>query len=155
MYLIPFWDWMPTVPVHQYYCAKESGIWVYKTVDQWKAENPGVMETLAANEGVPSMRDGDETNFTDTYVLNMRIVKVVQEHRISSVLPIFGHEQDIVDKKNSEVLARYVDYSTSHERQAAGWSGWKFWLDARHCAGGGRDQSLMRQFKNRFRGAEK
>ncbi len=43
MYLIPFWDWIPTVAVHQYYCAKDSGFWVYKTLDQWKAENPGVM----------------------------------------------------------------------------------------------------------------
>ena len=25
MYLIPFWDWVPTVAVHQYYCAKEAG----------------------------------------------------------------------------------------------------------------------------------
>ncbi|MGC2047702.1 MAG: hypothetical protein WA635_03735 [Gallionella sp.] len=34
MYLIPFWDWIPTVAVHQYYCAKDSGFWVYKTLDQ-------------------------------------------------------------------------------------------------------------------------
>ena len=54
MYLIPFWDWLPTVAVHQYYCAKESGFWVYKTMDQWKAENPGVAETLVANKGAPS-----------------------------------------------------------------------------------------------------
>ena len=45
MYLIPFWDWLPTVATHQYYCATEAGFWVYKTVDQWKQENPGVMET--------------------------------------------------------------------------------------------------------------
>ncbi|MBK7764911.1 MAG: hypothetical protein IPI44_01795 [Sulfuritalea sp.] len=48
MYLIPFWDWIPTVAVHQYYCATEAGFWVYKTPEQWKKENPGVMETLVA-----------------------------------------------------------------------------------------------------------
>jgi len=47
MYLIPFWDWLPTVAVHQYYCATESGFWIYKTFDQWKRENPVGMETLA------------------------------------------------------------------------------------------------------------
>ena len=52
MYLIPFWDWIPTVAVHHYYCAKESGFWVYKTLDQWKVENPGVAETLVANKEV-------------------------------------------------------------------------------------------------------
>ena len=48
MWLIPFWDWLPTVAAHQYYCATESGFWVYKTLDQWKKENPGVAETLVA-----------------------------------------------------------------------------------------------------------
>lgn len=46
MWLIPFWDWLPTVAVHQYYCATEAGFWVYKTPEQWKLENPGVMDGL-------------------------------------------------------------------------------------------------------------
>jgi len=25
MYLIPFWDWLPTVAAHKYYCATEAG----------------------------------------------------------------------------------------------------------------------------------
>lgn len=41
MYSIVFWDWIPTVAVHQFYCAKDSGFWIYKTLDQWKRENPG------------------------------------------------------------------------------------------------------------------
>ena len=48
MYLIPFWDWLPTVAAHQYYCRTEAGFWVYKSVEQWNLENPGVMETLVA-----------------------------------------------------------------------------------------------------------
>jgi hypothetical protein len=48
-------------------------------------------------------------------------------------------------------LARYVDFSTSQQRRQAGWSGWKFWLDSRHC-GGGRENAInsgnwMKQFK--------
>lgn len=46
MYLLVFWDHIPTLIVHKYYCEKEAGFWVYKTLDQWKAENPGVAETL-------------------------------------------------------------------------------------------------------------
>lgn len=30
----------------KYYCKNEAGLTVYKTLDQWKAENPGVWETL-------------------------------------------------------------------------------------------------------------
>ena len=36
MYNLVFWDWIPTVATHQYYCATEAGFWTYKTVDQWK-----------------------------------------------------------------------------------------------------------------------
>lgn len=53
MYMIPFWDWIPTVVTHQFYCAKDSGFWVYKTPEQWKAENPGVMETLVEINNSP------------------------------------------------------------------------------------------------------
>ena len=44
MYLIPFWDWLPTIATHRYSCTTQSGFWIYKTLDQWKKENPGVME---------------------------------------------------------------------------------------------------------------
>jgi len=46
VYLPVFWDWLPTVALHQYYCSKESGFWIYKTLNQWKDENPGVIENL-------------------------------------------------------------------------------------------------------------
>ena len=74
MFLIPCWDWIPTVVAHKYYCEKEAGFWVYKTLDQWKAENPGGMETLVANKGEPSSRQGDMVNYTDTYLVNQRFI---------------------------------------------------------------------------------
>src|ERR1017187_2359067 len=64
MYLIPFWDWIPTVATHQFYCAKDAGFWIYKTPEQWKTENPGVMEILVANKGYPSSHEGDMANYT-------------------------------------------------------------------------------------------
>ncbi|MDR3213236.1 MAG: hypothetical protein LBT71_04865 [Azoarcus sp.] len=55
MYLIPFWDWLPTVAVHQYYCATEAGVWVYKTFDQWRQDNPNVI-LLLDNRGPPVIK---------------------------------------------------------------------------------------------------
>ena len=135
MYLIPFWDWLPTVAVHQYYCSTEAGFWVYKTVDQWKAENPGVMETLVMNE-IPNLVShvGNMNSWTDVERLNQRINIVSKRNG-----PLFLHrwrwEGEWIDSKNNEVLARYVDFYTSHERRQAGWSGWKFWLATSHCLG--------------------
>ena len=128
MYLIPFWDWIPTVAAHQFYCAKDSGFWVYKTLDQWKAENPGVAETLVANKTAVPIQNA--------YVLNQRFNWAIYEKRYFPLNHMMREEQQVVDSKTGEVLARYVNYSVSHERRQAGWTGWKFWLDSRHCAGG-------------------
>lgn len=145
MYSIVFWDWLPTVAVHQYYCAKDSGFWVYKTIDQWKAENPGGMEGLVANKGAQSSRQGDMENYADTYFLNSRFNWVVK-HNGRFLFNRWRHEQEVVDTMTNAVLARYVDFSTSQERQQAGWSGWKLWLANRHCSGGEMNKSKLLHF---------
>jgi hypothetical protein len=138
MYLIPFWDWLPTVAVHQFYCAKDSGLWVYKTPDQWKAENPGVAETLVANKTAVSIQNA--------YVLNQRFNWVIKQVPYFPLNHMMREEQQVVDSKTDEVLARYVDYSSSHERRQAGWTGWKFWLDSPHCIGGAMNGGRLSTF---------
>lgn len=147
MYLIPFWDWIPTVATHQYYCAKEAGFWVYKTPEQWRKENPGVMEGLVANKGVVVIQNA--------YVLNQRFNWVIKEAPFFPINHMIRNEQQVVDSKTGEILARYIDFSTSHRPRQAGWSGWKFWLDNGHCWGGGQNQDALRNFRNNFMGTEK
>ncbi|MDO9053914.1 MAG: hypothetical protein Q7U37_08315 [Gallionella sp.] len=150
MYLIPFWDWIPTVAVHQFYCAKDSGFWVYKTLDQWKVENPGVMETLVANKGAPQTQDRfDEGHgVTDTYLLNDRFNWIIIKRDIFSLLPIMRFEQQVKDVKKDEVLARYVDYATGNSiKNTIGPPGpLKFWLHSGHCGGGEMNDSKLAHF---------
>ncbi|HQW20010.1 MAG TPA: hypothetical protein PLI90_04975 [Rhodocyclaceae bacterium] len=145
MYLIPFWDWLPTVATHQYYCATEAGFWVYKTVDQWKQENPGVMETLVANKGAPSANGA--------YILNKRFNWVVKK---GGAFPFnrWRWEQELVDVKTGEVLARYVDFSTGNGNIGGPDVPLKFWLQSEHCLDGERNNSLMRQFKDSVKGEQ-
>jgi hypothetical protein len=187
MWLIPFWDWIPTVVVHQYYCATESGFWVYKTLDQWKKENPGVMETLSNIPpeqfltGVTGLHDSKQyllpdgtrliadfdvkgqlmwANFkakdgSQGYWLNQRFNWVTRQEPYFPLNHMIREEQTVVDSKTGEVLVRYVDFSASQEPRQAGLTGWKFWLDSPHCSNGDDNESLMRQFKNSSKGAEK
>ncbi len=145
VYLPLFWDWIPTVVAHRYYCEKEAGFWVYKTLDQWKTENPGVVEGLIMTRVSPSTRKGDMKNYTDTYFLNQRFNWIVK-HNGQLLFNRWRHEQEVVDSKTGEVLARYVDFSTSQERQQAGWSGWKFWLASWHCIDGAINDSKLAHF---------
>lgn len=154
VYLSIFWDWIPTVVAHKYFCKKEAGFWIYKTLDQWKAENPGVMEMLVANKGAPSTRQGDIENYTDTYLLNQRINKIVNQNG-PLLFNRWRHEEMLVDAKNNEVLARYVDFSTSQERQQAGWNGWKFWLSSRNCIdSGAHNDAQFYEIKHQFLGRQ-
>lgn len=151
MYLIPFWDWLPTVATHQYYCAKDAGFWVYKTVDQWKAENPGVMETLVYKKDMPHI----QTPYGRATVLNQRFLHIYKQE---GPFPInrWRIETEIRDVKNGEVIAREVDFSTSQERRQAGWSGWKFWLDSERCSTvTHRDQGSFEQVTAQIEGAKK
>jgi hypothetical protein len=151
MYLLVFWDWIPTVATHQYYCATEAGFWVYKTPEQWKAENPGVAETLVANKGAPFSYEAFDNRHgkKDTYFLNDRFNWVVIQQDIPGLLPIIRTEQQVVDVKKNEVLARYVDFGTGNSvKNTVGPPGpLKFWLHNGHCVGGekngGRLSTLM------------
>ena len=134
MYLIPFWDWLPTVAAHRYYCATEAGFWVYKTVEQWKVENPGVMETLVAKIiTVPdeSERD-DEDNWRLTFNLNER-VQLTNAHAGSFPLHRWRTESMLIDAQSGVVLVRSVDFYTAQTRAGGGWRGWKVWLAIDHC----------------------
>lgn len=39
MWLIVFWDWIPTVLLHRHLCNTWAGVTIYKTPEQWLAEN--------------------------------------------------------------------------------------------------------------------
>jgi len=151
MYSIVFWDWIPTVAVHQYYCAKDSGFWIYKTLDQWKAENPGVMEALVYKKDIPHI----QTPYGRAIVLNQRFLHI---YRYEGPLPFnrWRMETEIRDSKNGEVIARAVDFSTSQERRQAGWTGWKFWLNSERCSiESHRDQGSVEQITLQIEGVKK
>lgn len=115
MWLIPFWDWLPTVAVHQYTCATEAGFWVYKTPEQWKLENLSVLEFLVTNPGVPSKGEGSNGNFTETYFLNDRFNWIVKRNG-KLLLNRWRHEQklvDVTDRRGIGTLCGFFDFSGS------------------------------------------
>lgn len=159
MYLIPFWDWMPTVAMHRYYCATEAGFWVYKTPEQWMKENPGVMETLVANKGWPSRHeerdDGREKVVIQIY--NERFNVVENKKDVSSLLPIIRVEEHLIDVQKNEVLGRLVVFGSGNSvKNTVGPPGpLKFWLHNAYCPSGAETEISGRTWMQQFRGTEK
>ncbi|MBW9265811.1 MAG: hypothetical protein K1563_18570 [Candidatus Thiodiazotropha sp. (ex. Lucinisca nassula)] len=128
MYLLMFWDFIPFHVAHKYYCATEGGFTLNKTLEEWKAENPGVAETLVPNESVKSTKLEDRRR----YVLNQRFAWdiVTTKH----FLGIRKRDERIVDMKNSEILAQYVDFDSDQKSlEPEEFRDFKFWLDTRTC----------------------
>lgn len=131
MYLIPFWDWLPTVVMHRYYCEKEAGFWVYKTVIQWQEENAANL-TILTDVNNKRLHVGDNNNFVSTEFIGHGI-KYEFQHNGPLKLNRWKLESRLVDTNTGEVIARNVNFSTSQYRRQAGLSGWKFWLDNGQC----------------------
>ncbi len=128
VYLPIFWDWIPTVVAHKYYCEKEAGFWVYKTLDQWKAENQGVMEGLHQ-----ILQPSQKTAYGDVDVMDERFVIETQRRKPISFLTTSVTERRIVDSKTGEILEKTVDVGSGVGNMATG-GGVKFWLNQEPCA---------------------
>ena len=153
MYMLVFWDWIPTVATHQYYCSTEAGFQVYKTLEQWRKENPGVMETLVTNKGEPSKSQGNMVNHTDTYFWNQRFNSIIKKTG-PFLLHVWKHEQEILDVKTGEVVGRRIDFSTGNGN-VGGEPELRFWMHSDYCVGG-RDRAInFVKFAKQFKGAEK
>lgn len=106
MYLLVFWDWIPTVIAHKYYCATEAGFWVYKTPEQWKTENTGVMEGLVAT---PSKSENLGHGWT-RYWVNQRLYFEVKRER-NFKHAIWREDEQLVDADTHQILAKVISFS--------------------------------------------
>lgn len=161
VYLPVFWDHIPTLIAHQYYCNTKAGFWVYKTPEQWMKENPDVAEGLPAplSTGSPTKYDRFDNGYgeTFTYLLNERFNWIIAKQDISNMLPIIRTEQQVKDVEKNEVLARYIDYSTGNsvKMPAESPGALKFWMRIQHCIGGVNNQDNLRDFRDHFYGSKK
>ena len=148
VYLPLMWDWIPTELAHRYYCKKEAGLWIYKTLDQWKAENPGVYETLVYNKDRPFKwvyRDKNGSKYVKS--LNGRI-----NYSSETIFPFLSLNKDIfevIDTKNDEVLAKYIDFGYGISIFVVRWADEPFCENMHHL------RKDFFNFEESFKGAEK
>lgn len=124
------WDAIPTWIAFKYYAHKEAGITVFKTLEQWKVENPGVAETLEPygfkdKRGEPKKLGGNK--FLNP--LNDRFAYTAQNFD-KLFLSVYAVRYEVIDRKNGEVLVRHIAVGSGNAGGFAtggpGW--WAFWL---------------------------
>jgi hypothetical protein len=152
MYMIPFWDWYPTVRAHKHYCEAEAGLKIYKTPEQWDKENPGVLEGLVAYKK------------TEKANINGRVADKVNDHFGSVVsktrvgeYPVNRRSILIIDIDKNEKLVEQVNFIRGYGQFSLGGnkiSNLKFWLYKNSCYSYDeevRQGLLMLQFANAYK----
>lgn len=147
MYNLVFWDFLPTLLLHQYYCKKEAGFWVYKTAEQWRKENPGVvvgsikppegMELNDRGNGEMVMPDGTKLVFTtyrdghqslefynsdgsDGYWLNDRFYYVTSSKK-TSIVDVSIDNAKVVDVLTGKIMMEGMQVFATPENQIKIW----------------------------------
>lgn len=144
MYLLVFWDHIPTLVAHKYYCDKYSGLIIYKTLEEWKPENPGAEETLVLNteKDIPK-RYGNKK----IYTLNQRFVLHINKEQ--KLLNIVERTNQLVDSETNLPIAVLVDFDTDilpFTLGARSFRDYKGWLSMESCDSSGR-YTEMNKFK--------
>ncbi len=131
MYLLVFWDHIPTLILHKYYCATKAGFWVYKTPEQWKKENPGVGETLTRKELPTTFKRPDGTF---GYILNERFIYETRQWH-HPILPITISTDSVIDTGRDEAMNKRVSVGSGYGSLSVGGDkdNWKFWVHADSC----------------------
>lgn len=112
MYNLVFWDLIPTLIAHKYYCDTQAGFWVYKTPEEWKQENQEMVKTLVATP-LKSEKLAKTENLGNEWVrywINQRLYFEVKRKR-NFLHAIWFEERQLVDASNQRPLAKVVSFS--------------------------------------------
>lgn len=121
MYNLVFWDLIPTLAMHKYYCATEAGFWVYKTPEQWVKENPGVRETLKESlspdrvtyrETGKSLVEKLPENTRRSWYTQRFFIDTASEEIFLSMNRIEGK---FYDRETGNLLVRAVSFTTGRD----------------------------------------
>lgn len=110
MYSLVFWDLVPTLVMHKYYCSTEAGFWPYVTFEQWVLENPGITQTFstrieptdAEKKAIPLPEN------TRRHWYNVRLYK--DSHTSDQAVSVTRVEDQFIDVKTKAVIARSVNF---------------------------------------------
>lgn len=127
MYNLVFWDLIPTLAMHKYYCSTEAGFWVYKTPEQWAKENPGVLETLKPYPRSRIYGDEKVTFEFDGGTVTQYNERFGYWSKSNSSLHGFlldQHESGVIDVETKELLVRYVNFRSGPRGAGVLWKSW-------------------------------
>jgi len=137
-FMMPFWDWLPSLLAHRYYCSTQARFTVNKTIDQWMSENKEVLRGLKHDRDAVSVQVDGYLR----YPINQRL-----RSEIRPPYPVFlavkREDGRLLDIQTNEILVEYVEFTTGYGSfSVGGQDAWKFWVSTGTCEGGNGNPGL-------------
>jgi hypothetical protein len=139
LFSVILWD-IPVLWEYKDRCKNEAGFFQYKTIEEWKGENPDVAETLESIENAKWKNDGSYTHVP----LNQRFEWVFSEWSLQR--GIRKREDRLVDVKTGEILARYIDFNSGMKNKGISPFNvrlYKVWLNSKSCPKSNKEKWLV------------
>lgn len=139
VYLPVFWDHIPTVVAHRYYCAKDGGVHVYKDPQEWLAEHKGEIESLRVKAGGEHVGAILPDGWERSHLINKRVAfdALYQSFHVFFGVDLERDSRRLVDVVENKVLVTYTNYGSYRSFNSGGL---KFWLNFTGCSDGLRPQ---------------
>lgn len=131
MYLLVFWDFLPTLVLHKGLCATRPEVRIYKTAEQWNVEHGTEPAPTALQPGKHFSKD---INGASVVLLNSRFGDRIQTDTYWPISTRVNREQifDIVD--NRVVIERISVHSGYGDiGNTSDWRAMKVWLAIDAC----------------------
>jgi hypothetical protein len=143
-----FWDWLPSSIAYYSYCNNEAGVTQYKTLAQWRAENPGAYENLRifTDEDREERKALEKTlhierNGRKIAVLSMTTPRFgTYAYRTKLPWTITKWTTEFIDEEKDELIVKSVEFTAGPGNVLEmGGDSYKIWLNQPYC---GKDRAF-------------
>jgi hypothetical protein len=130
LYLVVFWDHVPTLLLHEYKCAKEMRLDVVMTPEEWRRKNPD--EEVRPFVGKSSFYASREAA---GFWLNQRFANIRWVEQLP-ILPVRVVHEAVIDMKGNIVVVENVSVTSGYSvfGSGDGWNAMKFWMGRKTCS---------------------
>jgi len=131
IYLLVFWDHIPTLVAHEVLCRTVPEVKIYKTFEQWRAEHADVPRPQPV---VLTDANAKDKRGHDVVLSNTRFATRILSAGVWSLSTAITHEQ-VLDITTDEVLVERQMVGSGHGSLGASqsWQAMKVWLNLSDC----------------------
>lgn len=113
-YHLIFWDFIPVVALHSYYCHHDGGVTIHVSANQWLVANAGELTGLATPPNEGFSRRGESIKGWEGWeaVYPNRAIAALDKSEIAfpKILGIIRKRYIILDVRSNSILFEQIEY---------------------------------------------